>query len=218
MKKRVTISGVEDFKDASGSWVASYTLTTHDAHIQHQTRSYVVWNSINTRLSKRYKALHPSYDESLCLFENYQIFAEWCQLQHGYLRKDKNGAFWNLDKDLLKLGNKDYSPDTCVFIPQRINKLLTTRAAKRGKHPLGVCYDKETGKYIAACRDGKKALKLGRFVDEFEAHRAWQLAKIKQLVKATVDDYLSDKVKAALTERANKIQGEYNNGKETIFV
>lgn len=218
MKKRVTISGVTDFKDATGKWVASYMLTTDEAHIQHQTRSYVVWNSINTRLSKRYKTLHPSYEESLCLFEDYQVFAEWCQTQHGYLEKDENGHFWSLDKDLLVLGNKDYSCTTCVFIPQRVNKLLTSREARRGKYPLGVSYDIESSKYVAACRDGEKALKLGRFTSEFEAHRTWQLAKVKEIIKAALDDRLSDKVKGALTTRANKIQEEYNNGKETIFV
>lgn len=218
MKKRITISGVDDFKDAQGLWVASYMITTSSSYTQHQTRSYVVWNSVNTRLTEKYKTLHPTYSESKCLFEGYQAFAEWCQTQHGYLEKDENGDFWSLDKDVLVLGNKDYSPATCVFIPQRVNKLLTTRAAKRGKHPLGVCFDKESSKYIAACRDGEKAVKLGRFFSEFEAHKAWQVAKIKQLIRASTDSCLSDQVKDALLQRADKILGEYNDGKETAFV
>ena len=38
-----------------------------------------------------------------------------------------------LDKDILVRGNKLYSPDTCLFVPQEINNLLTVQN-KRGKN------------------------------------------------------------------------------------
>lgn len=31
---------------------------------------------------------------------------------------------WHLDKDILLKGNKVYSPETCAFVPAKINSLL----------------------------------------------------------------------------------------------
>lgn len=60
---------------------------------------------------------------------------------------------WQLDKDLLIKGNKHYSRDTCVFLPQNINKLLTKRQAKRGDLPIGVHYNKRDNLYQVSCND-----------------------------------------------------------------
>lgn len=45
--------------------------------------------------------------------------------------------YWHLDKDILVAGNKIYSPETCLFVPNRINSLLI-RGVKTGPLPLGV--------------------------------------------------------------------------------
>jgi hypothetical protein len=53
-----------------------------------------------------------------------------------------------LDKDILYKGNKIYSPDTCVFVPQEINALFVKNDANRGDLPIGVFYTlTKTNKY-----------------------------------------------------------------------
>lgn len=52
------------------------------------------------------------------------------------LTKDWQGN--QLDKDILNPGNKEYSPDNCIFVTQDINLLLNSRAKCRGKYPQGV--------------------------------------------------------------------------------
>lgn len=218
MKKRKNIANARDFKNDNGEWVASYMVNTPDTYIQYQTRSYVVWRSINTRISDKFKAQHPTYKDSSCLFKDYQELAEWCQSQYGYLLKDNNGDHWSLDKDLLVIGNKDYSPETCVFVPHRINKLMTICDASRGKYPLGVSWDSASKKFSSACQDGTKSVRLGRFIDPTEAHRSWQLFKAAQIIKVSQDEILPENVKQALLRRAVKIQEEYDSGVETFFV
>ncbi len=46
-----------------------------------------------------------------------------------------------LDKDILVKGNKVYSPDTCIFVPSRINDMLGGISKKNKKNsdlPIGV--------------------------------------------------------------------------------
>lgn len=72
-----------------------------------------------------------------------------------------------LDKDLL--GGKLYGPETCVFIPKRLNLLF--RKSSR-KLPLGVYSVK--GKYRALCsnKDGKLRY-LGTFPTKEKAQRVY---------------------------------------------
>ena len=88
---------------------------------------------------------------------------------------------WVLDKDLLVRDNKLYGPDTCLFLPQEVNKFLTLRTLHRGDFPLGVRKYSKAGKYAgqASFGDGKR-YRLGYFSTPEEAHRAWQEAKIKR--------------------------------------
>lgn len=53
----------------------------------------------------------------------------------------------HLDKDILIKGNKIYSPNTCIFVPQKINSLFTKRNSVRGEYPIGVTYSKKNHKF-----------------------------------------------------------------------
>ena len=46
----------------------------------------------------------------------------------------------------------------------------------------GVCWDKKRGKWIAQIRDNKKVIYLGGYLDEYEAHLAYQ-KKLKELTR-----------------------------------
>ena len=107
-----------------------------------------------------------------------------------------------LDKDLLIEGNKFYSPDTCVFVTQAVNNFMTDTRAKRGIYPIGVCFDKESGKFATYCRNPftKKGQTVGRFHCPMEAHKAWQRRKHEHALKlADMQD--DPRIAKALRER-----------------
>ena len=85
-----------------------------------------------------------------------------------------------LDKDLLVVGNKEYGPDVCIYIPSMLNSFTTDCGASRGELPIGVSFCKQTGKYRSNCNNpitGKKR-NLGRFNTPEEAHEAWLKCKL----------------------------------------
>ena len=55
-----------------------------------------------------------------------------------------------LDKDILIKHNKIYSPDTCIFVPHKINTLFTKSDKSRGESVIGTSLYKN-GKYIVQC-------------------------------------------------------------------
>lgn len=115
---------------------------------------------------------HPTY--SGC-----SVCDEWCYLskfKEWFLKHYKEG--WHLDKDILVKGNKVYSPDTCCFVPHELNNLVLTRARRRGKYPIGVCYIKWGNRYGAFISSHGKARKIsGYFKTPEEAFYAYKEAK-----------------------------------------
>jgi hypothetical protein len=97
----------------------------------------------------------------------------------------------DLDKDILHKGNKIYSSDTCVFVPQFINKLFINRNADRGILPLGV---KTCGKkYYVQCSSGNRVIKnLGTYSTQIEAFNVYKKYK-ENLIKEVANEY-KDKI------------------------
>lgn len=149
MKCKV-VGNVEDKKDPyTGLWVGSYTI---GVGVRGHTRSHRLWTMMNTRVvqfergyAQSSTTKNMSYKDVTCEFRDYQEFAEWCQDQQNYLSKEENGTYWRLDKDILVPFNRAYSPDTCCFVPNEINALLTSRSNDRGVLPLGVSEDRGRG-------------------------------------------------------------------------
>ena len=97
-----------------------------------------------------------------------------------------------LDKDILYKGNKVYSPKTCVFVPQRINKLFTKNDKSRGEYPIGLSYDRSRNKIAVQCNDGVSVKKIGRFNTD-QIQEAFQLYKEykERVIKKVADEYKS---------------------------
>ena len=93
-----------------------------------------------------------------------------------------------LDKDILYKGNKVYSRDTCIFVPERINLLFIKHNKVRGKNPIGVS-DLPSGNYQALCSNGYgKQIKLGTYLTKEEAFQVYKQYKEK-VIKETIDSY-----------------------------
>ena len=144
------------------------------------TKEYALWCDMLKRCySNDFKKKHPTYEgcEVSDKFKSYEHFYEWCHKQVGF-GNDGNGNPFHLDKDLLVKGNKVYSEDSCVFLPQEINSLLTKCTASRGEHLIGVCWHKKDNAFVARVNKGKgRREHLGYFKTELEAFNAYKQAK-----------------------------------------
>ena len=109
-------------------------------------------------------------------FKYYPYFKEWCSKQVGFDQKDCNGRWFALDKDLLVKGNKIYSEDTCCFVPQEVNNLLTNKKSTRNTLPVGV-EKTESGRFLAAFKKNRITTNLGRFDTSEGAFQAYKQAK-----------------------------------------
>jgi hypothetical protein len=106
---------------------------------------------------------------------------------------------WDLDKDILVKGNKVYSPETCCFVPQEINKLFTKRQRKRGAFPIGVSQNKNTQKTYRACiQKGGKQVYLGFYDNINDAFQAYKVAK-EAWIKEVADKW-KDKLEPRVYE------------------
>ena len=157
--------------------------------------------SENRKLKKEYKIwyemLRRCYDSKLheryttykgCRVEehllNFQHMGEW--IENNYY--EVPGEKMCLDKDILCKGNKVYSRDTCIFVPQRINILFTKSDKTRGKNPIGV-YLNSLGNYEVRCCDGYgKQIPLGTYSTEEEAFQVYKNYKEK-VIKEVIDSY-----------------------------
>ena len=129
---------------------------------------------------------HPTY--KVCIVEdyllNFQQAAKWYKENYYEVPGEK----MCLDKDILYKGNKVYSRDTCIFVPERINSLLTKRDNDRGKCPIGASL-RPSGNYQVFCNNGYgKNIYLGTYKTEEEAFQVYKEYKEK-LIKDTIDSY-----------------------------
>ena len=118
-----------------------------------KTKEYVLWKGMLQRCySDAYQKKYPTYKGCQVSdnFKSYEYFYGWCHSQIGF----GNDGF-ELDKDLLVKGNKVYSENTCVFIPNEINSLLIKRGASRGECLIGVHWSNTNKAFVAKVRKNK---------------------------------------------------------------
>ena len=119
---------------------------------------YQAWSSmIGRSYSEKFQDRHNTYIDCSVVKEwlNFSSFRKWMEKQDWQGRQ--------LDKDLLIPENKEYGPDTCIFVSSQINTMLTDRAADRGDLPQGVSFHKQRGRYRAQCAVSGKNKHLGLF-------------------------------------------------------
>ena len=117
---------------------------------------------------------------------NFQNMCEWLE-KNCY---EISGERMELDKDILCKGNKVYSRHTCIFVPQRINSLLTKSDNSRGDNPIGVD-QLPSGNYIVQCNNEfGKSVYLGTYLTKEEAFQVYKQHKEK-VIKKVIDSYKS---------------------------
>ena len=142
-----------------------------------KVKEYDLWHDMLKRcFSEKYQTHKPTYKGCNVSdnFLNYSYFYDWCQGQIGFGKVDENGRCWQLDKDLLFIGNKTYSETACVFVPQEINKFFTDSGNARGEYPIGVYFDKASGKFKGQCNVNGKLQHLGLFSTPEEAFTVYK--------------------------------------------
>lgn len=170
------------------------------------SKEYDAWVKMLLRCTDKFQSTHTSYKGASCSenFKSYTFFYEWCQKQIGFNNKDEHNRGWQLDKDILFNSNKHYSETYCVFVPHRINSLLTKSNASRGGYPIGVSWHKSTSKYAARVHLGDGESKhLGLFNDPEEAFQTYKTFK-EVLIKEVANKY-----KVYLDPRAYKALMRY---------
>ena len=160
------------------------------------SKCYEVWVKMLQRcFDEKYQIKRPTYKgcEVCAGWLNFQVFAKW--FYNNYYEIE--GERIHLDKDILIKGNNIYSPETCVFVPQRINSLFVKRNKVRGEYPIGVSYHKMSKKFVVHCNayDNKK-INLGYYSTSKEAFNVYKEFK-EQYIKEVADEY-KDKIPTKL--------------------
>lgn len=158
---------------------------------------YKAWNSMMVRCySESYQSKRPTYkDCTVCdEWHNFQNFAKWYDKNHP-----SDGRKYHLDKDLKIIGNKIYSPETCLFVDPNVNLFTINSVESRGNCVIGVSFINRRSRFVSACSNpfSGKQEQLGYFYREIDAHMAWRRKK-SELAYALAMIQDRDEVKQAL--------------------
>lgn len=182
---------------------------------------YTCWAGMLRRCyCEKFKNKHPTYkDARVCeQWKTFSVFKLWAEEQERIYKFKIEEGVWQLDKDLLVLGNKIYQPDTCMFVDARTNSLFLKSDSIRGNWPLGVSFNKEKNKFEAYCKNGTKGkIRLGYFKSAKEAHKAWQLYKVN-IIEAMLEGTNNERLKYALSLRLRILQSDIMLGHETLVI
>lgn len=147
--------------------------------------AYRCWHNMLIRCyDKKYQAKEPTYIgcgvcEEWLVFSN---FKKW--FDENYIKG------YQLDKDILVKGNKIYSPDTCCFVPKRINTIINKHRKRIGNLPIGVTQDCDST-YVAAMCKLNNYVVIGRYDSPHAAFKAYKLEK-EDYIKKVATKYYSD--------------------------
>lgn len=171
-RKLVYGAGINDY---DGS------ISTHGVHM----KSYKIWGRVLERCyDQKYKKKNPSYnDVTIC--------DEWIKFSNFKTWFDNNYVDgYEIDKDILVQGNKVYSPDTCCFVPRRINTLLLNKQRTNTSGMIGI-FKNENETYSANITMCEVKKHLGTFKTAGEASEAYVKAKTEYATKV-VNEYFNN--------------------------
>lgn len=132
-------------------------------------------------------------------WNDFRNFDAWYQKNHidGY----------QIDKDIIKRGNKIYCEEYCCFVPREINLLVAGRGKRRTAYPPGVQLT-DSGKYSASIWLGNKIRYLGRFKTASEAFEAYKTKKEKHIKDVAREYFYSGKIEKRVYDALMKYEVE----------
>ena len=151
---------------------SNYTLTKEVNGKRVRCNYYQVWKDMLKRCySDKYQEKRPTYKGCTVCDEwlSFMSFRKWM------MKQDWEGK--QLDKDILVMDNKVYSPETCIFVNQEINLILVSCEAKRGDWPQGVYYHKSARSFQSSIRKGNERKYLGLYDTPEEASNVYRKEK-----------------------------------------
>lgn len=142
---------------------------------------YQIWVSMLKRCyDKKFHKRQPTYkDVEVCgEWLNFQNFAAW--YEENYNPEIMEG--WQLDKDAICKQCKIYSPETCAFVPEEINRIFVEQINKTDNIFPGV---KRTpsGKFQVFCSIKGKNTAFGTYSDPQEAYEKYKSVKQIELLR-----------------------------------
>jgi len=145
------------------------------------------WRSMFVRsYSESYHENQPSYKDCSVdpRWHCFQDFAKW------YIEKFKShmNSTWELDKDLLLKGNRNYSSETCCFLPKAINNVLMVKSSCRGKYPIGVVYHNKNKCFMAQLHKKSKNKSFSPYKTPEEAFYKYKIEK-ERYIKEIADEW-----------------------------
>lgn len=161
----------------SGPWPTSVGGQT--------TTTYKTWNGMLTR------CYAPRHENHIRNWSDVTVHPEWINFQNFATwyeeRLDKHGPVdfkWELDKDMLVPGNRQYGPSVCCLLPQPINGLFNDHGLKRGNLPLGIT--KMRKQYQARVNAFGVCRELGCYSNLADAQRAYWSEKFRVIQETTI--------------------------------
>jgi hypothetical protein len=147
---------------------------------------YDIWKNMIRRCYSDRPEFSAYSDCSVCAdWLSLTTFWEWAEQQ------DYQGM--HLDKDLLVSGNRIYGPETCLFIPSHVNRILSET---RRELPMGV-YLTGSRRYKAQIGYGGNLKYLGTFDDPYLASCVYRKAReeeIRRFAHTLSDTVLASKL------------------------
>jgi len=158
---------------------SSFCIGTKIKGVVVMHRAYSAWCEMIKRCyNEKFHTRQPTYIGC-------EVESDWRKFSSFYKWWSENyREGMHLDKDILVIGNKTYGADYCVYVPSKINGLVSLPNKRGSTGYIGASLRKDTGKFVATGTglDGK-VYQIGVFSNPIDAHQAWHDQKLKSAME-----------------------------------
>ena len=141
-------------------------MRTFDVKGEGKSHTADVWRGVLRRCTPKYQARFPHY-EGVTVCKEWLVYSKFKAWYESW-----NLCDVDIDKDIITIGNKEYSPHNCCLVSPRLNALMVNKPNTSGISLT------ESGKYHARISVNGVRNTLGTFNTKQEAHKAYTVAKI----------------------------------------